>query len=212
MDQRTASSGSRAERTRGAVLEAAEALFAERGFDGTRLEDIAERVGIRRASIVYYFKDKRALYEAVLESVFAGLYQALAAALARNRPVGARIEAGVAAWVDYVGVRPTLARLILREVASATPDLRGAVLRQTRPFTELIRKEILERPDFREARLERIDPVHVASTVAGATVFFVAAMPMLVPELALDPTSSEHLAAHREEMVRIVRRLLGTDA
>ena len=109
-----AAHGARAERTRRAILTAAEGLFAERGFDATRLEDIAESVGIRRASIVYYFKDKRALYEAVLESGFAGLYQTLAAALARNRPVGARIEAGVAAWVDYVGVRPTLARLILR--------------------------------------------------------------------------------------------------
>jgi TetR/AcrR family transcriptional regulator len=51
--------GARAIRTRAAILDAAEALFSERGFDATRLEDVAERVGIRRASIVYYFKDKR---------------------------------------------------------------------------------------------------------------------------------------------------------
>ena len=68
---------SRAERTRATILETAEALFAERGFEATRLEDVAERVGIRRASIVYYFRDKRELYEAVLQDVFEELLAAL---------------------------------------------------------------------------------------------------------------------------------------
>ena len=63
---RPAVHGTRAERTRRAVLDAGEELFAERGFEATRLEDIAVRVGIRRASLVYYFPDKRRLYDAVL--------------------------------------------------------------------------------------------------------------------------------------------------
>ena len=50
---------SRAERTRASILDAAETCFAERGFSATRLEDVAEAVGIRRASIVYHFRDKR---------------------------------------------------------------------------------------------------------------------------------------------------------
>ncbi len=203
-----ASQRSRAERTRSAVLEAAEALFSERGFDATRLEDIAERVGIRRASIVYYFKDKRELYDAVLANVFGSLHAELSQAISRHRPVRERIEAGVSAWVDFVGRRPTVARIILREVADATTERRSAVLVHTRPFAELVRREILERPDFRDARLARVDPVQVASIVAGATVFLVAAMPMLLPDRELDPTSREHLSAHRDEMVRTVRRLL----
>ena len=75
-----------------------------------------------------------------------------------------------------------------------------------------MRKEIFERPDFADTPLARIDPVHVASTVAGATIFLVAAMPVLLPGLDLDPMSREHLEAHEQELVRIVRRLLGTPA
>ena len=112
----SAPTGPRAERTRAAILEAAEDLFAERGFDATRLEDIAERVGIRRASIVYHFRDKRELYDAVLTDVFGGLYQLLSEVLGGPEPLPERIEAGVSAWVDYVGGRPTIARFILREV------------------------------------------------------------------------------------------------
>jgi len=200
--------GARASRTRGAVLEAAEELFSARGFDGTRLEDIAERVGIRRASIVYYFKDKRELYEAVLASVFGEFHAALAAALARDLPLLERIDAAVSTWVDFVGRRPAVARIILREVADAGPDRRSAVLEYTQPFVDLVRKQILERPDFAEANLARVDPVHVASIVAGTSVFLVAAMPALLPDRQLNPTSAEQLEVHKQELLRIVRRML----
>lgn len=200
----------RAERTRAAVLEAAETIFAEKGFAATRLEDVADRVGIRRASIVYYFKDKKELYHAVLGSVFGGLLTKIADALTRSDPLPERIEAGVVAWVDYVGARPSTARLLLREVADAAPGHRPPVLEHTQPFFELVRKQVFERESAEIAKLSSIDPVHLASTIAGATVFFVAAMPALVPDLQLDPVSPAHLAAHREEVLRIVRRLLGT--
>ena len=207
---RAANHGSRAERTRAAVLEAAEALFAERGFDATRLEDVAERVGIRRASIVYYYKDKRALYEAVLDSVFGGFRDRLEVVLSTQAPLPERIEAAVSAWVDYVGSRPSIARIVLREAANAVPGRGPTLLRHTRPFIELIQREVFERADFRDAKLTPIDPVHLSSAVAGATLFFVAAMPALVPNLAIDPLSPEHLETHKREMLRIVRRLLGT--
>jgi len=200
--------GTRAERTRGAVLDAGEALFAERGFEATRLEDIASRVGIRRASLVYYYPDKRRLYEAMLARLLGDLYARLEPALASDAPLAARIEAAVSAWVEFVGRRPTLARILLRE-AAAPPDRRAALAAHTGRFTELVRRHVLERPEFRRAHLAEIDPVHVASTVVGATVFLVAAMPTLLPGRRHEPLGRAQLAAHEEEMLRVVRRLLG---
>jgi TetR/AcrR family transcriptional regulator len=190
-------------------LDAAEALFAERGFDATRLEDVAERVGIRRASIVYHFRDKRELYDAVLASVFGDFRKRLAAVLDAEGPWQARAEAAIAAWVDYVGARPSLARLLLREVASATPGAPPALLAHLGPFFELI--ERVTAP-LRGGPTPPIDPVHLASTIAGATVFFVAAMPALIPGLGFDPLLPDQLESHKREVLRIARRLLARDA
>ncbi len=71
----------RGERTQRAILEAAEALFARRGFPATRLEDVAEIVGIRRPSILYYYPDKAQLYDAVLGDVLGGLLERVRDAL-----------------------------------------------------------------------------------------------------------------------------------
>jgi len=202
---------SRAERTRASILDAAETCFAERGFSATRLEDVAEAVGIRRASIVYHFRDKRELYDAVLSGVLEGFRERLQAALAPPGPLLARIEAGVGAWVDYVGARPSLARLLLREVADASPETPPALMRHIEPFVALVERLRDETRGDPLARAHPIDPVHLASAVVGSTVFFVAAMPGLVPNDGFDPLGREQLKIHRGEVLRITRRLLGAE-
>jgi len=203
--------GSRAERTRASILAAAEALFAEKGFAATRLEDVAENVGIRRASIVYYFKDKRELYDAVLDDVFRDLYDRIESALSGPSTILARIEDCVNAWVDFVGQRPSFARILLREVANASPDRPPTLLRHTLPFVSLVEREVYGREEGTGPLKDTgIDPIHVASTIAGATVFFVAAMPALLANRGVDLSSPEHLETHRAQVLRVVQRLLGT--
>jgi TetR/AcrR family transcriptional regulator len=211
MPQPARQNGTRAESTRASILDAAERLFAERGFDKARLEDVAEAVGIRRASIVYYFKDKRELYDAVLDGVFGDFHVALEAELAAEGTLVDRIEAAVGAWVDYVGARPTFARILLREVAAGGTGEPTAALAHVAPFVGLVETFLAKHAGDELMRRMPIDPAHIAATIAGATVFFVAAMPTLVPDITFDPLSPEHLDAHRTEVLRITRRLIGTD-
>jgi len=200
----------RAESTRASILDAAERLFAERGFDKARLEDVAEAVGIRRASIVYYFKDKREVYDAVMDGVFGDFRAALESELTAEGTLVERIEAAVGAWVDYVGARPTFARILLREVAAGGAGEPTAALAHIAPFVDLVKGFLAKHADDEMLSHMPIDPAHVAATIAGATVFFVAAMPTLVPNIKFDPLSPEHLDAHRAEVLRITRRLIGT--
>lgn len=55
-----------AEQTRQAVLDAAEAAFADRGFTATSITDIAETARVTKGAVYHHFSDKRALFEAVL--------------------------------------------------------------------------------------------------------------------------------------------------
>jgi TetR/AcrR family transcriptional regulator len=198
---------SKAERTRAAILEAAEGLFAARGFEATRLEDVAERVGIRRASIVYYFRDKRELYDAVLLDVFSGLLARVRAGLEGGGALPARVDAAVSAWVEYVARRPSLPRLLLREVLDAGGE--APVLRaQTEPFFALVQRVLARSGGDPHVGDPHLDPAHLASAVAGTSVFYLTALPALVPELGGE-LSPERLRHHREQLLRLVRRLIG---
>jgi AcrR family transcriptional regulator len=54
--------------THAVILQAAEGVFAERGFDGARMEEIAERAGVAVGTLYNYFQDRRAILDAVLEA------------------------------------------------------------------------------------------------------------------------------------------------
>ncbi|MBW2242736.1 MAG: TetR/AcrR family transcriptional regulator [Deltaproteobacteria bacterium] len=201
----------KAERTRAAILASAERLFAERGFRGTRLEDVAAAVGIRRASIVYYFRGKAELYDAVLGDALGGLLDQLREALVAEGSLGERIEAAVSVWVAYLGGRPNLARLLLRDAVEAEPGSAPGVVAHTKPFRALA-ESMVDQAGAASSSASGIDAAHLASAIAGATLFFLGAMPALVPDLEFNPSSPEHLEAHRQELLRITRRLLGEDA
>ena len=195
------------EETRAAILAAAERRFAERGFEAARLEDIAADVGIRRAAIFYYFGDKHELYTAVLDEVFAGAM----AAVPNRGSATERLEASLTGWIDYVARRPSVARLILREAASAQPDAVSPFVRAGRAPVEWIRAVIAEGVASGELK-PLTDPHRFLSLMGATTVFHFAAMPWLTLGVPFDPWSQAELEKHKREIVLVARAMLGIES
>jgi len=59
------------------IIEAAKSVFMENGLDKTRMQDIAERAGISRTSLNYYFRTKENLFEYLLEQLFDDIVPAI---------------------------------------------------------------------------------------------------------------------------------------
>ncbi len=165
------------------------------------------RLRCRRPSIVYYFRDKRDLYEAVLDELFGGLLARIQAASGRLEPVAVRIEAVVKAWVAYLGERPSVARLLLRGIPEASPERSPAVTRQVEPSITAV-AQMIEDGQHRKL-LQLIDPVHFIFTLAGATVSLVAATPTLALNWLFNPLSADQLRMHEAEVQQMTRRWLG---
>jgi len=195
------------EQTRGLILEAAEAEFAERGFAPARLEDIAERVGISRAAVIYHFRDKQALYDAVLAAAFGDLSERVQAAAEANTDHVERIEAVIDAWIECSWERPTLARLFMREAADATDGFRPAVDRLVTPLFERILSYIDD--GSRAGAFDMPGPQHLITILAGATTWH-ATSAHLMRSGDEAPTRSDSYVAYRAELLRVTRLLLGT--
>jgi TetR/AcrR family transcriptional regulator len=58
------------QKTEEKILEAAKIVFMENGLDSTRMQDIAERAGISRTSLNYYFRTKENLFQVLLDQLF----------------------------------------------------------------------------------------------------------------------------------------------
>lgn len=195
------------EETRAAILAAAERHFAKRGFEAARLEDIAADVGVRRAAIFYHFPDKHELYGAMLEEALGDATRALPA----RGSAAQRLEAAMSGWIDYVARRPTVARLILREAASAQTGVSSPLVRAGAPLVDWMRARIDE--GVATGELEPvIDPHRFISLMGATTVFHFAAMPSLTLNIPFDPSSATELERHKREMLHVARQMLGIKA
>src|SRR5580704_11406286 len=95
------------------ILDEATRLFAERGYEGTSMADLAERVGLRKASLFHHFASKDVLYAAVLARLIEDVQEAILKSIALPGGFAERLEAIGDALTVLLGEQPFAARLLI---------------------------------------------------------------------------------------------------
>src|SRR5690606_8228874 len=93
--------------TREQLLDEAPALFAQAGYDGTSLNDIAAGVGIRRPSLLHHFPSKEALYQEVFEHLLSDWFQRLAGAIGSAERGWEKVELVLRAGFRFFADNPS---------------------------------------------------------------------------------------------------------
>lgn len=161
---------------RNAILDAAEVVFAERGFHGARIQDIAARARIAVGTVYNHFEQKEEVLSALLEERMEELLAQLQAQ--RDDPAGfrERLEMRIARMLDYVERhRPFFA--IANDhglfAGNAAPGARASArpLRQMASFRSVFRALVDE--GIASGDLETFEPDALAKFLAGTMRAFV---------------------------------------
>lgn len=197
------------EQTRAAILQAAVREFAREGVAGARTDAIARSAHVNKALLYYYFKDKEALYQAVLDEVFSGVRAAIHGALSQQLPPRERLIAYVHAHFDYIASNLLFPRIVQAEFLRAGRDpanLRRIAKQYFFPvFSELaeLLKEGAARGDFRQ-----VNPFHFIPSMISVVVFFFNTAPVMSIMTGQDPMSPEHVAERRAAIVDFISAAL----
>ncbi len=174
-------------RTRDTILDAAEPLFANAGFEGTTTKTIGRAAGVNPALIYYYFDDKAGLYRACLERLIAEFARRGGEELCDVDP-SEGVRRLVAVQVDHLSAHPNLVSLMVREMldhqASHARTLITDVMGKTfRQFVELIAA------GQRDGRFRpELDPAFAALSIIAQVVYFMIAQPAI--RLLLEGTAT----------------------
>jgi TetR/AcrR family transcriptional regulator len=130
-------------------------LFAERGYEGASMGDLAERVGLRKASLFHHFPSKDALYATVLEQLLEGIKVAILEASMAEGAFDERLVRLSDAITAQLGAQPHAARLLVREAMDGGPVMRDrlagaidAVLHAALEFARAGQREGAFSPDM----------------------------------------------------------------
>ena len=174
---------------RDAILDAALTVFAERGFEAARLDDVAVRAGVAKGTLYLYFKDKEALFEEVVRSAASPIVERLSVlAAAPDMPMATMLDALFSLFEkEVLGTRrkllirliiaegprfPRIAEFYFRDVISRIMPMLGKIAQRAAERGELPNDAVARYPQLVAAPLllsviwdglfARISPLDVA--------------------------------------------------
>jgi len=200
----------RPEQSRAAILKAAVIEFSREGVAGARTDAIARAARVNKALLYYYFKDKEALYGAVLDQVFGGLTESVQAAFAAQLPPRETILAYVRAHYDYIASHPLYPRIVQGEMMRAgrggTTQLDRIVKQYFLPLSRQlgqVLKEGMASGDFRQ-----VDPMQFVPSMIAVIVFYFINAPAMRFMSGADPLAPERVAARRAAVLDFISAAL----
>jgi len=98
------------------IFEAATEVFVDRGMDGARMQDIADRAGINKALLHYYYRSKDHLFDAVFEKIAQTIFKKFAPVFDKNLSLENKIRFFYSEHIAFLQNNPRLPLFILNEI------------------------------------------------------------------------------------------------
>lgn len=186
------------------VLRAAEEIFAEKGFDGATMKDIAEGVGVKAPALYNHFASKEDIYNSVISESYVQLQEKVLGPIAKAPDLREKLRLLVDLLVDFWAEHPRLPRIYAQEV------LRGSDL----VFAELVPNymaplfagivKALDDKDMEEHGFRRVDMPQLVYNIFGVTIFNFFSGPFFKAIVGRESDTPERNALLKEEIVNLV--------
>jgi len=174
------------------ILMHASNMFAELGYEGTIMDDLARRADVNKASIYYHFKDKENLYEQCLTKLFETVVDETLHKVEQVESTKDKLYQLIVNFAHYADQNPQMPSILMRELASGGINMPVNARKQLQRMLFKLR-EILEH-GVNNGVFNPIDAFSTHIMIMGSICFFVSSKPMrkaIKSTAVLDPSLDE---------------------
>ena len=150
------------------ILNAAKEVFFEKGFDGARMQEIADRAGINKALLHYYFRSKDNLFDAIFKDAFEQFLPRIAEIMTTDKPFFEKLEFFIDTYLNMLSENPHLPVFVMHEI-NRNPKMLINIIRNSGVdpdyFGIMIQKEV------DAGIIHPVNPVHLIVNIIGMCLF-----------------------------------------
>ncbi len=182
------------------ILEAARKVFIDHGFNGARMQQIADEAGINKALLHYYFRSKEKLFDVIFTDLLGRFQIAFFSILASERPLVEKIRMMVEEDIDLLTAHPEMPLFIISEVARNPEHVArragdAGISGLFREFSRQV-KEGIANGDIRE-----VDPVDLLINILALNRFPFIGKPMIQAVIGISDDRFRKLMRSRKKSV-----------
>lgn len=188
------------------ILQVARDVFLEKGHQGARMQEIAERAGVNKALLHYYFRSKERLYRRVFEEEVVRFFKNFMDTIPAESDFKTFLQEFVSNYLHQVANSPQLVRFVLWEIREEGEVLTGVLQRlfqgdpvQNNPFIRRVLQAV------QDGEIRPIDPKHLFFSVVGMCVYPIIAGPLLerlFPSLSV--TDEQFIKERAQEVFQLL--------
>jgi AcrR family transcriptional regulator len=181
------------------ILQAARQVFTEKGMDGARMQDIADKAGINKALLHYYFRNKDKLFEVIFTAGASRLVPMVNMLFESDMPLFDKIETFTREYIDMLLQNPYLPLFILNEINKHPGAMIKKLLGDKKPNVQKFFKQIEE--EVKKGNIKPIFPPQLVINIVSMCVFPFVGKPMMQLVFGLSETQFRNLVEQRKTEV-----------
>lgn len=159
------------------ILDAAKDVFVEKGMDGSRMQEIADKAGINKALLHYYFRSKEKLFQAIFKRVFKTAFPSLInETLLSDMSIKDKMELFIDSYINLLSKNPYLPTFLIKEI-NRTPDSLANIIKaggiNPNKILAMFEKEM------EDGNIRKMNPRDIMVNIIALSVFPFAGKPLL---------------------------------
>lgn len=192
----------KSEITRAKIIETARELFLEKGFDGLKMQELADRAGMNKGLLHYYFRSKEALFRAIFKEALESLFDGVMETLLSDLELEPKMHRLVDVYFEKLIANPGLPIFILSEIHKS-PSLKGLPkIRKNVPMVmDMVAQNIGK-------GISQSQVFNLLFTVISLSVFPFAARPLLTYLMPEEITFEEFILQRKTYVKKVVTQLI----
>jgi len=189
------------------ILEAAQAVFLEKGLAGARMQEIADRAGINKALLHYYFRSKEKLSELIITRAVGALLPRVLAVLETDQDLFAKIRQVAGEYVTFVSRNSFMPLFIINEVNRNPQFFLKASVQHEKARIDTFRRQVEEA--VAQGRIRPISSAQLLMNLMSLVMFPFLGKPIFQAALGLSEEDFQlEMERRRTEVAEFVIRAI----